>query len=63
MPDVTSMKLSTETRDRLRVLAAETNAASLEDVVVMALDAYSNCSTGSTRPHGDARDVVRHIID
>jgi type IV pilus biogenesis protein CpaD/CtpE len=41
MPDVTSMKLSTETRDRLRMLAAETDAASLEDVVVMALDAYS----------------------
>jgi predicted transcriptional regulator len=41
MPDVTSMKLSTETRDRLRSLATETDAASLEDVVVMALDAYT----------------------
>ncbi|MPY91988.1 MAG: hypothetical protein GEV08_02680 [Acidimicrobiia bacterium] len=38
MADVTTMKIATATRDRLRALAAEGD--SLEDVVVAALDAY-----------------------
>jgi hypothetical protein len=38
MPEVTTMKLSKETRDRLRALQSHGNT--LEDVVVAALDAY-----------------------
>ncbi len=38
MADVTTMKLSTTTRDRLRALGRD--GESLEDVVVAALDAY-----------------------
>jgi hypothetical protein len=38
MAEVTTMKLSTGTRDRLRALGRE--GESLEDVVVAALDAY-----------------------
>lgn len=38
MAEVTTMKVSTETRDRLRALGR--NGESLEDVVVAALDAY-----------------------
>jgi hypothetical protein len=38
MGEVTTMKVSTETRDRLRALGR--NGESLEDVVVAALDAY-----------------------
>lgn len=38
MADVTTMKLSTGTRDRLRALSRD--GESLEDVVVTALDAY-----------------------
>jgi len=37
---VTSMKITTGTRDRLRALGAE--GESLEDVVVAALDAYES---------------------
>jgi len=40
MADVTTMKISTATRDRLRALA--TGGESLEDVVVAALDAYES---------------------
>lgn len=38
MAEVTTMKLSTKTRDRLRALGRD--GESLEDVVVAALDAY-----------------------
>lgn len=38
MADVTTMKITTATRDRLRALGSEGD--SLEDVVVAALDAY-----------------------
>jgi hypothetical protein len=38
MADVTTMKISTDTRDRLVFLGAEGD--SLEDVVIAALDAY-----------------------
>ena len=38
MAEVTTMKLSTATRDRLRALLRD--GESLEDVVVAALDAY-----------------------
>ena len=38
MAEVTTMKVSTETRDRLRALGRD--GESLEDVVVAALDAY-----------------------
>jgi hypothetical protein len=38
MADVTTMKLTTATRDRLRALGAEGD--SLEDVVIAALDVY-----------------------
>jgi hypothetical protein len=38
MADVTTMKITTATRDRLRALA--TDRESLEDVVVAALDVY-----------------------
>ena len=38
MADVTTMKISSATRDRLRALGSE--ADSLEDVVVAALDVY-----------------------
>jgi hypothetical protein len=38
MAEVTTMKLSTRTRDRLRALGRD--GESLEDVVVAALDAY-----------------------
>lgn len=40
MGRVTTMKISTETRDRLRALGADGD--SLEDVVVTALDAYES---------------------
>jgi len=40
MADVTTMKISTATRDRLRSLGAD--GESLEDVVVNALDAYES---------------------
>jgi hypothetical protein len=40
MGQVTTMKISTGTRDRLRALGAEGD--SLEDVVVAALDAYES---------------------
>jgi hypothetical protein len=40
MVDVTTMKISTATRDRLRALGAVGD--SLEDVVVAALDAYES---------------------
>jgi hypothetical protein len=40
MADVTTMKITTSTRDRLRALSAEGEA--LEDVVVAALDAYES---------------------
>jgi hypothetical protein len=40
MADVTTMKISTTTRDRLRTLGAE--GESLEDVVITALDAYES---------------------
>lgn len=40
MPDVTTMKISTATRDRIRALGAEHD--SLEDVVVAALDVYES---------------------
>ena len=40
MAGVTSMKITTGTRDRLRALGAE--GESLEDVVVAALDAYES---------------------
>jgi hypothetical protein len=40
MPEVTTMKISTTTRDRLRALGSEGD--SLEDVVVSALDAYES---------------------
>jgi hypothetical protein len=40
MAAVTTMKISTATRDRLRSLGAEGD--SLEDVVVAALDAYES---------------------
>lgn len=40
MADVTTMKISTATRDRLRALG--TVGDSLEDVVVAALDAYES---------------------
>ena len=40
MADVTTMKITTETRDRLRSLGAAGD--SLEDVVVTALDAYES---------------------
>jgi type IV pilus biogenesis protein CpaD/CtpE len=62
MPDVTSMKLSTETRDRLRMLAAETDAASLEDVVVMALDAYSAQQFWAAAEAADASETAAQRI-
>jgi hypothetical protein len=40
MTAVTTMKISTATRDRLRALGTESD--SLEDVVVAALDAYES---------------------
>lgn len=40
MADVTTMKITTHTRDRLRALGADGD--SLEDVVVAALDAYES---------------------
>ena len=40
MADVTTMKLTTSTRDRLRALSGA--GESLEDVVVAALDAYES---------------------
>ena len=40
MADVTTMKITTATRDRLRALGDEGD--SLEDVVVAALDAYES---------------------
>lgn len=40
MAEVTTMKITTETRDRLRALGADGD--SLEDVVVTALDAYES---------------------
>jgi hypothetical protein len=40
MADVTTMKITTGTRDRLRALGAEGD--SLEDVVVAALEAYES---------------------
>ena len=40
MADVTTMKISTATRDRLRALGNESD--SLEDVVVAALDVYES---------------------
>jgi hypothetical protein len=40
MADVTTMKITTETRDRLRALGADGD--SLEDVVVTALDVYES---------------------
>jgi hypothetical protein len=40
MAEVTTMKITTATRDRLRALGAE--GESLEDVVVAALDAYES---------------------
>lgn len=40
MADVTTMKITVQTRDRLRALAAEGD--SLEDTVVAALDAYES---------------------
>jgi len=40
MARVTTMKIATETRDRLRALGADGD--SLEDVVVSALDAYES---------------------
>jgi len=40
MADVTTMKITTATRDRLRALRADGDA--LEDVVVSALDAYES---------------------
>ena len=40
MADVTTMKISTGTRDRLRALGADGDT--LEDVVVAALDAYES---------------------
>jgi hypothetical protein len=40
MAEVTTMKISTETRDRLRALGAEGD--SLEDIVVTALEAYES---------------------
>jgi hypothetical protein len=40
MPEVTTMKITRATRDRLRALGADGD--SLEDVVVAALDAYES---------------------
>lgn len=40
MADVTTMKITTATRDRLRALRAEGD--SLEDVVIAALNAYES---------------------
>ena len=40
MGEVTTMKISTATRDRLRALRAD--GESLEDVVITALDAYES---------------------
>ena len=40
MAEVTTMKITTATRDRLRALGADGD--SLEDVVVAALDAYES---------------------
>ena len=40
MAEVTTMKITTTTRDRLRALGADGD--SLEDVVVAALDAYES---------------------
>jgi hypothetical protein len=40
MADVTTMKITTATRDRLRALGAEGDA--LEDVVLAALDVYES---------------------
>lgn len=40
MPNVTTMKITSATRDRLRALGTEGD--SLEDVVIAALDAYES---------------------
>ena len=55
MPDVTTMKISTGTRDRLRALGGE--GESLEDVVVAALDAYESHQFWTAAEAADAAET------
>jgi hypothetical protein len=54
MADITTMKLTTATRDRLRSLGAE--GTSLEDVVVAALDAYESQQFWAAAEAADAEE-------
>jgi hypothetical protein len=70
MADVTTMKISTATRDRLRALGSDTD--SLEDVVVAALDVYESqqfwaeaeaAAAAETAAQRDKRRRVEASID
>lgn len=70
MADVTTMKITTATRDRLRNLGADSD--SLEDVVVAALDAYESqqfwaeaeaAAAAETREQGAERKRIEAEAD
>jgi hypothetical protein len=58
MADITTMKLTTATRDRLRALGAV--GESLEDVVIAALDAYESQQFWAAAEAADLAESATH---